>query len=103
MRTFAPLSDGDLPVPAELLDSLVDTLGTDDNWVVIGAAARDIALALGCVALPRRATNDIDIAVAAHDTLDFETTLAAVGKPKPPCGWPGMGPTKISWTPGWLG
>jgi hypothetical protein len=31
--------------------------------------------------LPRRATNDVDIAIAADDALDFETTLATLGEP----------------------
>ena len=27
MRTFAPLADGKLPVPGELMDAVVDALG----------------------------------------------------------------------------
>lgn len=57
MRTFAPLAEGDLPVPGELLDSLVDSLGPPGPWLLIGATARDVALILGGVTLPRRATN----------------------------------------------
>lgn len=49
MRTFAPLTDGDLPVPGELLDALVDALGVPGRWVLVGAAARDLALILGGV------------------------------------------------------
>lgn len=81
MRTFAPLTDGDLPVPGDLLDALVDNLGAPGRWVVIGATARDLALTLGGVTLPRRATRDVDIAIAAHDALDFDTTLATLGQP----------------------
>lgn len=81
MRTFAPLADGDLPVPGELLDALVDALGAPGRWVLIGAAARDLALILGGVSLPRRATNDVDIAIAADDALDFDSTLATLGEP----------------------
>lgn len=81
MRTFAPLADGDLPVPGELLDALVDALGAPGRWVLIGATARDLALNLGGVPLPRRATNDVDIAIAAQDALDFDTTLATLGEP----------------------
>lgn len=81
MRTFAPLAEGNLPVPGELLDALVDTLGARGRWVLIGAPARDLALILGGVALPRRATNDVDIAVAAHDAVDFESMLATIGEP----------------------
>lgn len=81
MRTFAPLADGDLPVPGELLDALVDALGAPGRWVLIGATARDLALNLGGVSLPRRATNDVDIAIAAQDALDFDTTLATLGEP----------------------
>lgn len=81
MRTFAPLADGDLPVPGELLDALVDALGVPGRWVLIGATARDLALNLGGVSLPRRATNDVDIAIAAQDALDFDTTLATLGEP----------------------
>ena len=44
MRTFAPLAEGDLPVPGDLLDALVDALGAPGRWVLIGAAARDLAL-----------------------------------------------------------
>ena len=75
MRTFAPLAERDLPVPGELLDALVDTLGPPGPWVLIGATARDLALILGGVTLPRRATNDVDIAVAAHDAGDFDALL----------------------------
>ncbi len=81
MRTFAPLADGDLPVPGELLDALVETLGPAGPWVLIGATARDLALILGGVTLPRRATNDVDIAVAAHDAGDFDALLATIGEP----------------------
>ena len=81
MRTFAPLADGGLPVPGELLDALVDALGAPGSWVLIGAAARDLALILGGVSLPRRATNDVDIAIAAQDALAFDTTLATLGEP----------------------
>ncbi len=81
MRTFAPLVDGDLPVPGELLDALVDALGAPGRWVLIGATARDLALILGRVSLPRRATNDVDIAVAAHDAAEFDAMLATVGEP----------------------
>ncbi len=81
MRTFAPLADGDLPVPGELLDALVDALGAPGRWVLIGATARDLALILGGVSLPRRATNDVDIAVAAQDALDFDAMLATLGEP----------------------
>ena len=49
MRTFAPLADGDLPVPGELLDALADVLGAPGRWVLIGAAARDLALILAGV------------------------------------------------------
>lgn len=81
MRTFAPLAERDLPVPGELLDALVDTLGPPGPWVLIGATARDLALILGGVTLPRRATNDVDIAVAAHDAGDFDAMLATIGEP----------------------
>ncbi len=81
MRTFAPLTDGDHPVPSNLLDALVDALGAPGHWVLIGATARDLALILGRVSLPRRATNDVDIAIAAHDALDFDTRLATLGEP----------------------
>jgi predicted nucleotidyltransferase len=81
MRTFAPLAERDLPVPGELLDALVDALGAPGRWVLIGATARDIALILGGVTLPRRATNDVDIAVAAHDAGDFDAMLATIGEP----------------------
>ncbi len=81
MRTFAPLADGKLPVPGELLDALVDTLGSPGAWVLIGATARDIALDLGGVTLPRRATNDVDIAIAAHDAMEFDARLAKLGQP----------------------
>lgn len=77
MRTFAPLTDGDLPVSGDLLDALVDHLGAPGRWVVSGATARDLALTLGGVTLPRRATNDVNIAIVAHDALDFDTTLSA--------------------------
>lgn len=79
MRTFAPLAEGDLPVPGELLDALVDALGAPGRWVLIGAAARDLALILGSVTLPRRATNDVDI--AADDAVDFDAMLATIGEP----------------------
>lgn len=81
MRTFAPLADRDLPVPGELLDILIDALGAPGRWVLIGAVARDLALILGGVTLPRRATNDVDSAIAAHDALDFDMTLATIGEP----------------------
>lgn len=81
MRTFAPLAERDLPVPGELLDALVETLGPPGPWVLIGATARDLALILGGVTLPRRATNDVDIAVAAHDAGDFDALLATIGEP----------------------
>ena len=81
MRTFAPLTESDLPVPGPVLDALVDSLGPLREWVVIGATARDFGLHLGKVSLPRRATKDIDLAVAAHDTGDFESILAGVGDP----------------------
>ncbi len=81
MRTFAPLADTELPVPSVLLDALVDVLGAPGRWVLIGAAARDLALVLGGVSLPRRATKDVDIAIAALDALDFDTTLATLGQP----------------------
>lgn len=81
MRTFAPLAERDLPVPGELLDALVDALGGRGQWVLIGAAARDFALILGRVALPRRATNDVDIAIAAQDAVDFDAMLANIGEP----------------------
>ncbi len=81
MRTFAPLTDGDLPAPGDLLDALVDALGPPGRWVLIGATARDLALMLGGVTLPRRATNDVDIAVAAHDVVDFDAMLATIGEP----------------------
>lgn len=81
MRNFAPLAEADLPVPGELLDALVDALGNPGRWVLIGAAARDLALILGGVNLPRRATNDVDIAVAAHDAVDFDAMLATIGEP----------------------
>lgn len=81
MRTFAPLAERDLPVPGELLDALVDTLGPPGPWVLIGATARDLALILGGVTLPRRATNDVDIAVAAQDADDFDAMLATIGEP----------------------
>ena len=81
MRTFAPLAERDLPVPGELLDALVETLGPPGPWVLIGATARDLALILGGVTLPRRATNDVDIAVAAQDAGDFDALLATIGEP----------------------
>jgi predicted nucleotidyltransferase len=81
MRTFAPLAKADLPVPDELLDALVDALGAPGRWVLIGATARDLALILGGVNLPRRATNDVDIAIAAHDAVDFDAMLATIGEP----------------------
>lgn len=81
MRSFAPLVDSDLPVPAALLDALVEMFGPPGDWVVIGAAARDLALQVGGVDLPRRATRDVDIAVAAHDAGEFERTLNRVGQP----------------------
>ena len=81
MRTFAPLAERDLPVPGELLDALVETLGPPGPWVLIGATARDLALILGGVTLPRRATNDVDIAVAADDAGDFDALLATIGEP----------------------
>ncbi len=81
MRTFAPLTEANLPVSSELLDALVDALGAPGRWVLIGAAARDLALILGGVALPRRATNDVDIAIAAHDSVDFDAMLATIGEP----------------------
>ncbi|MEA5053252.1 MAG: hypothetical protein VB093_07405 [Propionicimonas sp.] len=81
MRTFAPLAEADLPVPGELLDALVDALGAPGRWVLIGAAARDLALILGGVTLPRRATNDVDIAIAANDVVDFDAMLATIGEP----------------------
>lgn len=80
MRTFAPLTDRVFPVPGELLDALADAL-TPGAGVLIGATARDLALILGEVSLPRRSTNDVDGAVAADDALDFARTLAAVGEP----------------------
>lgn len=80
MRTFAPLTGSDLPVPGDLLDALVDALGAPGNWVLIGATARDLALVLGQVSLPRRATNDVDVAVAALDAVDFDTTLETIGE-----------------------
>lgn len=49
MRSFVPLADGDLPVPGELLDALADAPGPPSRWVLIGAAARDLALILGGV------------------------------------------------------
>lgn len=81
MRTFAPLAEADLPVPGELLDALVDALGVPGRWVLIGATARDLALILGGVTLPRRATNDVDVAIAAHDAVDFDALLATIGEP----------------------
>ena len=81
MRTFAPLAEGALPVPGELLDALVDALGAPGRWVLIGATARDLALILGGVSLPRRATNDVDIAIAAHDAFDFDAMLETIGEP----------------------
>ena len=81
MRTFAPLAEADLPVPGELLDALVDAVGAPARWVLIGATARDLALILGGVTLPRRATNDVDIAIAAHDAVDFDAMLATIGEP----------------------
>ncbi|MFT3887195.1 MAG: hypothetical protein QM713_03405 [Arachnia sp.] len=81
MRTFAPLTDADLPVPSELLDALVDVLGAHGQWVLIGATARDLALILGNVPLPRRATNDVDIAIAVRDATDFDAILASIGEP----------------------
>lgn len=81
MRSFAPLADSDLPVPAVLLEALVDAFGPPGDWVVIGATARDLALQVGSVQLPRRATRDVDIAVAAHDSRDFQRTLDGVGRP----------------------
>lgn len=81
MRSFSPLADSDLPVPAVLLDSLVDAFGPPGDWVLIGATARDLALHVGSVNLPRRATKDVDIAVAARDSRDFERTLDGVGRP----------------------
>lgn len=81
MRTFAPLAERNLPVPGELLDALVETLGPPGPWVLIGATARDLALILGGVTLPRRATNDVDIAVAADDAGDFDALLATIGEP----------------------
>lgn len=81
MRIFAPLAERDLPVPGELLDALVEALGAPGRWVLIGAAARDLALILGGVTLPRRATNDVDIAIAAQDAVDFDAMLATIGEP----------------------
>lgn len=81
MRTFGPLAERDLPVPGQLLDALVDALGAPGRWVLIGATARDLALILGGVTLPRRATNDVDIAIAAHDAVDFDAILATIGEP----------------------
>lgn len=81
MRTFAALAEADLPVPGELLDALVDALGAPGRWVLIGATARDLALILGRVNLPRRATNDVDIAIAAHDSVDFDAMVATIGEP----------------------
>lgn len=81
MRIFAPLAEGDLPVPGELLDALVDALGSPGRWVLIGATARDLALILGGVSLPRRATKDVDVAVAARDAVDFDAMLATIGEP----------------------
>ncbi|RXW33492.1 hypothetical protein [Propioniciclava flava] len=75
------MAEADLPVPGELLDALVDALGAPGRWVLIGAAARDLALILGGVNLPRRATNDVDIAIAAHDAVDFDAMLATIGEP----------------------
>lgn len=81
MRNFAPLADADLPVPASLLDTLVDIFGPPGDWVIIGATARDLALKVGRVTLPLRATNDVDIAVAAQDAREFERALDKVGRP----------------------
>lgn len=81
MRTFAPLADDELPVPGRLLDALIEALGAPGRWVLIGATARDLALILGRVSLPRRATNDVDIAIAARNALDFDARLASIGEP----------------------
>lgn len=81
MRTFAPLTGADSPVPLELLDALVDLFGPPGRWVVIGATARDFALILGNVSLPRRATHDTDVAIAARTMAEFDATIAEVGDP----------------------
>lgn len=79
MRTFAPLTDDDLPLPGVFLDALVDVMGSPGNWVVIGATARDFALQVGNADIPRRATKDIDLAVAATSPPDFQKTLDSIG------------------------
>lgn len=81
MRTFAPLTAGDLPVREELFDVLVDAFGPPGTWVVVGATARDLALRVGDVPLTARATVDIDVAVAASDPRHFQIAISTVGTP----------------------
>lgn len=82
MRTFAPLTEEALAVPAPLLDALIDAFGAPGSWVVIGARALDLALHVGEVKLPRRTTLDVDVAVAARTVEDFDRTLGGVGQPE---------------------
>lgn len=81
MRTFAPLTGADLPVAEALLGALVATFGRPGRWVVIGATARDLALQVGGVDIARRATKDVDLAVAASDLHHFQRQISAIGQP----------------------
>lgn len=83
MRAFAPLTGSDLPVPEALLQALVDACGPPGSWVVIGATARDLALQAGAVELSRRATKDVDVAIAAPDVAHFVQRVSGVGEPDP--------------------
>lgn len=80
MRTFVPLTEADLPVDEALLEALVATFGQPGSWVVIGATARDLALQVGRVNIARRATKDVDLAVAASDLAHFQRQIDEVGR-----------------------
>lgn len=71
MRTFEAFTDEQLPVPAQVLQSLVSDLGEPGDWAVIGATARDLAFIAGGVQIRRRTTKDIDITIAVHDADEF--------------------------------
>lgn len=71
MRTFETFADEQLPVPAQVLQSLVADLGEPGRWAVIGATARDLAFMAGGVRLPRRTTADIDVTIAVQDAHEF--------------------------------